>query len=954
MSARLGWPLALYEGLAAPAPTEKRWATMAISANPLAEPTLLRIELTPDARFLDLAPPTVLPLMLRVNGLWLLRSEWSLPVCDDDHIEWHLLLQGGGSRGILQLVLLVVAIVYAYYTGDIKGAIQIFAIGSTLVNLLVPIRQPKLGQGTSPGSVYNVQLAGNQARLNEPIPVIYGRMLTFPDFASQPYGEYSNNDQYYFVLLCIGQGNFTVESLQIGNTSLLSFADVNYAILPPGTAPTMVLPNVVNAPEAAGQDIKQGVYVGGYAVCGPGLKVSAVGLDIIFGAGLAAIDGSGNAQNATVVIGFEAQQIDDFGVPVGNWFALGTETITRKSTTPQRITFKYAIATAVRLQVRMVRLNAYIDNLNTANSPTLGGLRGYLSLAVPLSPTATHLEIRMRASSQLSQFAQNRISALVRRKIRTWSPAGGGTWSAEVESRSIGWALADLWTNATYGDGLPDARVDLQTLYDLDQVWTARQDRCDIVFDSKVTSTDAAATIAQVGRARPFARAGVNTLVRDQLQTLPVTAFTSRNMLPGLDIGYSLATEVTADGVLLEYFSNRTWKWETVTCAAPGVVSPVNAPRVRLPGISGTFQATREGLYMAAQNLYRRKMPKWQTELTGLLPAYGSLVLFVPDIPGYAQAGDVTDWNAGTLTMTLSEAPVFTAGAASHYIVLQRDDGSMTGQIPVLPGPGTNDVVLATAPLLVDGLTLMQIVVDDANRERPKYLFGTSVPTSMGVRVLGITKRARDQNGAQIIEMTGVAEDVRIHAVDNAYLPGPGAIQDPVDSSSIPISGGGSGGAGVAIVTLADHMILVGQGTGAGLTASFTLNNTGVASWVTTGTGGGSGNFAAEWLAAATDPATAALYEVRATLISATSVFLVPSTGAPPATYGSGLSAGSAIADGTTWLNLGTARTWAVDSLLINLDGLNVGQRIKLEIRQVGGALTLITHTIDLVVVVGL
>jgi hypothetical protein len=248
------------------------------------------------------------------------------------------------------------------------------------------------------------------------------------------------------------------------------------------------------------------------------------------------------------------------------------------------------------------------------------------------------------------------------------------------------------------------------------------------------------------------------------------------------------------------------------------------------------------------------------------------------------------------------------------------------------------------------------VTVDDANRERPKYLFGISGPTSMGVRVLGITKRGRDGNGAQIIEMQGVAEDVRVHAVDNAYLPGPGAIQDPVDSASIPISGGGSGGAVVPIVTLADHIILAAAFAGGGLTASFTLGNTGGTSWVTTGAGAASGSFAAEWLSALTDSVSAGGYEVRATQVSAVGIYLggqVLGLGGPSgSTYGGGLSAGSAVADGTTWLNLGTARTWATDSTLPSLDGYTSGQRLKLEIRQVGSTLVLDTRNIDLIVVV--
>jgi len=771
-------------------------ASMSFSGNPLVPPAQ-GVPIALGLRFVELRPKSPLPLMLRVNGEWLSRlgrsdfrvdpvkviaTDWELVVEAGDVVEWHALPQGGqGSRTILQVVLVVVALAALYVDPTGTLSTQILGYGGLaigLLNLLVPIRQQQRGAVSSPGSVYNVQLAGNQARLNEPIPVIYGRMLTFPDFAAQPYGEYLSNDQYYFALLCVGQGNFNVERLAIGNSPLSSFSDVSYNILPPGTLPSVVLANVVNAPEVANQDLKNINYVGPFAACGPGLQVNAIGFDILFGGGLGAGDANGNLSNVTASFSVEAQAIDDFGAAAGDWYALPTVSITRATITPVRVSVKNTLPAAARVQVRYKRLDAFVDNMNVQNSPTLGGQRGYLTVSAPLCPTATHIEIRIRASSQLSQFSQNRISAIVRRKLRTWSPAGGGTWGPEVETRSIAWALADVWTNATYGDGLADSRVDLQTLYTLDAVWAARQDRLDVLFDSKITSWDAVTQIAQVGRAKAFRRYGVCSVWRDQLQTLPVTAFTSRNMLPGLDVGYSLATEVTADGVLIEYFSNRSWSWETVTCPAPGVTTPVNAPRVRLLGITGSNQARRQGLYLAAQNLYRRKMPKWQTELTGLLPAFGSLVLYAPDLPGTGQAGDVVDWSVGALKLTCSEPLVFNPSAPSgHSITLMRDDGSIHPAIAVLPGPTANDVILASAPDFT-------LVLDDANRERPKYIFGETLTHRSKVIVLGITKRGRDQSGVETIEMTGVQENDLVHAVDNAYLPGPGVVQDPVDGGT--------------------------------------------------------------------------------------------------------------------------------------------------------------------------
>lgn len=773
-------------------------ASMTVSANPmLPAPAPRTVRVGTPLR--DLAPVATGPLMLRVNGMWLLRADWWRPALPGDVIEWHQLPMGGGDgNGSRQILTLIAILVISYFTagagasliGLEAGSLAATAIGfvatvaaTAIINALIPIQGPTLGTTQSPGSVYSVTTAANQARLAQPIPVLYGRMLTFPDYAGQPYSEYDgNNDQYFYAVYCVAQGSYIKERLQIDDTALEHYSDVSYEVLPPGSLPTIARANVVSASEVVGQTMLSGRPIGGFSACGPTLSAQAIGIDVVFPAGLGLADNSGSIGNLSATFRSDARYIDDFGVAIGDWFALGTETVTRATSTPQRLTFKYVLASPGRAEVRIVRIDAKLASNNALHTVVWAAMRAYLSAAAPLSPTATHMAIRIRASEQLSGLSSRKVSGIWRRKLRTWSVAGG--WGPEVETRNPMWARLDKLTNTVYGDGLPDARIDLQTHADIAAVCDARQDRFDILFDSKVTSLAADRTICQSARAVPFQRAGVCTLMRDQLQSLPVTVFTGRDMVPGsMSIGYALATEVVADGVVLEYFDNRAWDWREVLCPAPGVAAPVNAVRVRLLGISGRKQANREGLYMAAQNIYRRKFPTFTTEMQGLLPAYGSPVMFAPALPGWGQHGDVAFWDPATLIMGVTEPLQFTVGA-THYVSIRRDDGSVTNAVQVTPGPTEYDLQLASAPLLADGVTLMPMILDDANRERPRYAFGASGKHRIMVRLLGIAKRGRGKDGAQLIAISAVAEDDRVHQVDLALLPGPGEIQDPVDGAA--------------------------------------------------------------------------------------------------------------------------------------------------------------------------
>ena len=873
-------------------------ASMVVSDNPLLPPR----EGWPvviGTPLWELAPATQSPLLLRVNGQWLLRAHWWRPVLPGDVIEWHVLPMGGGD-GSRQILSIIAIVAIAYFTAGLglgPGATA-FAnaagnlAASALINALIPIRQPALGTTQSPGSVYTVSTSANQARLYQPVPVLYGRNLTFPDYAAQPYTEFVKNDQYFFAVYTIGQGNYNIERLQIDDTPISSFQDVSYQVLPPGTLPSLARANVVTAPEVAGQELISGLRVGGFVACEPKLLCAAIGIDIVFPKGLGLADDTGAIGNLSASLQVDAQPIDDFGVPTGAWYSLGTETITRANSTPQRLSFFYVLpgglispfdgafsftpGPGARIQVRVTRTDVRNENIRALHDMAWAGMRAYLTVAAPLIATATHMAVRIRASQQLSGLSQRKISIITRRKLRTWA---AGVWSPEVETRNPMWARLDKLTNATYGDGLPDSRIDIQTHADLAAVCDARQDRLDIVFDSKVTSVDADRTMLMVCRAVPFQRAGVMTLARDSLQTLPVTAYTSRDIVPGsMSMNYSLANEVTADAVILEYFDNRSWNWREVLCKAPGVTTPVNAIRQRVMGITGVIHATREGLYMAAQNVYRRKFPKFTTEMQGLLPAYGSAVMFAPALPGWGQTGDVAFWNAATLVMGLTEPVVFTPGS-THYVSIIRDDGSVTPAIAVTPGPSEYEVLLASAPLLADNLTLFPLVLDDANRERPKFVFGASGQHRIMVRVLGITKRGKNKEGAQNIEISTVAEDVRVHQVDIALLPGPGVVQDPVDS----VPGGGGGGGQTYIINVTDRSFRA-SAVSISPTLTVTFGNDGRLHIVLQYGPTQDTYPAGEWmLYGLVEPTTAALYEVRL--------------------------------NGAAWLNLGTSRVFTVTAV---------------------------------------
>ncbi|WP_226649680.1 hypothetical protein, partial [Microbulbifer variabilis] len=76
-------------------------------------------------------------------------------------------------------------------------------------------------QTTPDGStIYNPNAQGNQARLMGVVPEIAGRHKVFPDLLNQPRREYIGNDQYLYLMMAVGVGEYEVdpEEIFIGNT----------------------------------------------------------------------------------------------------------------------------------------------------------------------------------------------------------------------------------------------------------------------------------------------------------------------------------------------------------------------------------------------------------------------------------------------------------------------------------------------------------------------------------------------------------------------------------------------------------------------------------------------------------------------------------------------------------------------------------------------------------------
>jgi hypothetical protein len=906
--------------------------------------------------------PTLLPALAHRADNWA-----TIRVDGVDVLVWQDNLPQ--NREVVRVALQVVSIIISYY---FPAAAPWLAALNVAFNVLVPPKSPK--QPDPADSIYSSSLSGNVPRLNDPIPKVCGRVKFNPVFACLPYQRFEasdplhpdhNRDAYSHSLFCIGIDDTVIEKALIAKTSINHFQDITVNDpLAPGVQPSVVKANTVTATEVSSSeldskevdDVFEARYVGGFSVCRPGDRVVALSIDVGADQGLGKTAADGDSESRGAEWQIEQRAIDDYGRPVSEWEIVATEHKIDDTNTPQRWTTDYTEVAPIRAEVRVVRIDLKGHTANIRDGIQWIGLRGELEREAPLSAAAQHYEVVMRGSDQLSQQSARDFAVIARALLRTWTEADG--WSAtREESRNPGWWALDLLREAKFDEvgprwGLnePDSRIDIASYAAFAETCRLRQDNFDFLFNDRLEGWDALVMICRAGRARPFRRNGVISVARDELVEACVRAFTPRNTIEGtLQIEVALPRREQPDGVIAQFLSNVTWVVESIECPCPGyapsgqwgTLSPLSdydsgLPEMENPivifyaGITGRTHAEREGIYDAADMVYRRTRASCDVEMEGAVVAFMDPCLLLPEYPGYGQSGDVAFWDEDTLTMTLSEPVDWTAGTL--YLTLRKDDGSLTDAVEVSPGATANEVILPAAPDF-------DLILDAADRERPTFLLGHPVTGQEVAKVVNRASAGKSDEGAQLFTLSFVIDDDRVHTADNHLLPGPGDIQDPVDDGT---DYDDSGGGLAVLVRMRDVGVLGGNiglpdDTHRGGLARFILRNDGHAAYYAELDADGSpteaDDFPGMWLNATVDPLVAATYEVYMEVMPGSEPYV---------------AAGALLTADYQW-------DWSADDAVsIALFGPeSILATLRLKIRKIGTTLILSTSKVYLTVTLG-
>ena len=287
------------------------------------------------------------------------------------------------------------------------------------------------------------------------------------------------------------------------------------------------------------------------------------------------------------------------------------------------------------------------------------------------------------------------------------------------------------------------------------QVWEARGDYFDGVFDNASTAWKAIQQILAVGFAEPTLDYGKIIPIRDEAKTVLNYQYQSDNILPNSwKMDGSFIDTADSDGIEVEYFSDQTWKPETILCLLPGDAGD-NPEKIRAYGITDRAAAYRFGMRRRAKQVHRRVRHHFSTELDALNSRYMSYDALGIDMPGYSQTGRVDAVDGRTLL--LNQDLEWGDLAVTHHVGIRRPDGTLSGPYECSPGASSDSVVIDA--------DLDFVPVFNGSHEPPYFMFGEADEWCQPILVTDI------KPSGDTVKVTAFEYSADVYAYDDAVPP---------------------------------------------------------------------------------------------------------------------------------------------------------------------------------------
>lgn len=148
-----------------------------------------------------------------------------------DGMRLHIIVEPKGANIVLAIIA-VISAAYAYTQ--------------------IPDLPDDNGSVPEGKSVYKASGQTNAAKPNGIVPQYFGRMPIYPDRITAGYRQYEGDDEWYYVLLCVGLGKYEIEQVKLAYTDASNYAgDMFFNFYEPGesVSDNPAARNIYTAPE---------------------------------------------------------------------------------------------------------------------------------------------------------------------------------------------------------------------------------------------------------------------------------------------------------------------------------------------------------------------------------------------------------------------------------------------------------------------------------------------------------------------------------------------------------------------------------------------------------------------------------------------------------------------------------------------------------------------------------
>ena len=419
-----------------------------------------------------------------------------------------------------------------------------------------------------------------------------------------------------------------------------------------------------------------------------------------------------------------------------------------------RIELPYPMRPEVRIK-KIVKKQGGNSTKEYQDDVTWYGLKGLRQGAPTHYPGMTAITLRIRGGDRLSAQSESQVNLEATRILPLRS---GGSWQAPAPTRDIvPWVLSALKSM-----GYTDADIDLEEFDQLHAACVADGQFYDETIDTSSTAKEALNNALACGWAELTIANGLIKPVRDEPRAVfereygPKTqTYSPQNMTEMLKISGPLPSINDFDGVDVEFYSSKSWSWETVECRWPGDLG-LKVEKIKLPGVVDRDRAYRWGMRRRGHQLFRSDTYTWSTELSGRNSGYLSFCAVASDTPGLCQSALLlgVQEDADGLILESSEPLDWSAGGA-HKIGVRRLDGTLSG-----PYPATQ---VDDFHVRIDDLDFVPDI--SFTVQLPHLLFGPDNKWAYPVLVTS----ADPSNGN--VSMKGMPYDARVYTYDHATTP---------------------------------------------------------------------------------------------------------------------------------------------------------------------------------------